>query len=610
MKAVRLEELLKSLPQKPGVYLFKDIQDHVLYIGKASNLNHRVRSYFSSPLSPSPKLQRLINKISDFEFIVTDSEQEALILECNLIKRYRPRYNIRLKDDKAFPYLKINLSEEWPRVSITRRLEEDGSRYFGPFASAGSVRQTLKLIKKVFPFRSCNKAITGNDNRPCLNYYIHRCLGPCIGVVTKEEYAEIINQVILFLEGKRELVLRELKRKMAAASSQFHFEKAALLRDQIQAVERVIEGQKIATTVKGEQDVIALAQTKDQAYVEIFFIRNSKLIGREHFLMEGIQEEKPSQIITSFVKQYYVSASFIPPLILLQYPVDDVAVITEWLKAKRKRKVSLQVPKRGAKKQLVDMVAQNANQGLELAKVRQQTTPESITSSLEELKRRLQLPQTPLRIECYDISNIQGSLAVGSMVIFDKGLPKPAQYRRFRIKTVVGANDYAMMQEVIRRRFKRSMSAEGTWSIIPDLILIDGGKGQLNATLEVLRQLEMKTIPTASLAKQREEVFLPNKSEPVYIPQNSPALHLLQRIRDEAHRFALGYHQMLRHKEGIMSILDSIPGIGPKRKKALLRKFGSIQTIKQASLDELTKTSGITLTLAHRIKESSEEIRP
>ena len=609
MKAVRLEELLKSLPRKPGVYLFKDIQDHVLYIGKASNLNHRVRSYFSSPLSPSPKLQRLTNKISDFEFIVTDSEQEALILECNLIKRYRPRYNIRLKDDKAFPYLKINLSEEWPRVSITRRLEEDGSRYFGPFASAGSVRQTLKLIKKIFPFRSCNKAITGNDNRPCLNYYIHRCLGPCIGVVTKEEYAEVINQVILFLEGKRELVLRKLKGKMAAASSQFHFEKAALLRDQIQAVERVIEGQKIATTVKGEQDVIALAQTKDQACVEIFFIRNSKLIGREHFLMEGIQEEKPSQIITSFVKQYYVSASFIPPLILLQYPVDDVAVITEWLKAKRKRKVSLQVPKRGAKKQLVDMVAQNANQSLELAKVKQ-TAPESITSSLEELKGRLQLPQTPLRIECYDISNIQGSLAVGSMVIFDKGLPKPAQYRRFRIKTVVGVNDYAMMQEVIRRRFKRSMSTEGTWSIIPDLILIDGGKGQLNATLEVLRQLEMKTIPTASLAKQREEVFLPNKSEPVDIPQNSPALHLLQRIRDEAHRFALGYHQRLRHKEGIMSILDSIPGIGPKRKKALLRKFGSIQTIKQASLDELAKTSGITLTLAHRIKESSEEIRP
>lgn len=609
MKAVRLEELLKSLPRKPGVYLFKDIQDHVLYIGKASNLNHRVRSYFSSPLSPSPKLQRLINKISDFEFIVTDSEQEALILECNLIKRYRPRYNIRLKDDKAFPYLKINLSEEWPRVSITRRLEEDGSRYFGPFASAGSVRQTLKLIKKIFPFRSCNKAITGNDNRPCLNYYIHRCLGPCIGVVTKEEYAEIINQVILFLEGKRELVLRELKRKMAAASSQFHFEKAALLRDQIQAVERVIEGQKIATTVKGEQDVIALAQIKDQAYVEIFFIRNSKLIGREHFLMEGIQEEKPSQIMASFIKQYYVSASFIPPLILLQYPVDDVAVITEWLKAKRERKVSLQVPKRGAKKQLVDMVAQNANQSLELAKVKQ-TAPESITSSLEELKRRLQLPQTPLRIECYDISNIQGSLAVGSMVVFDKGLPKPAQYRHFRIKTVVGANDYAMMQEVIRRRFKRSVSTEGTWSIIPDLILIDGGKGQLNATLEVLHQLEMKTIPTASLAKQREEVFLPNKSKPVDIPQGSPALHLLQRIRDEAHRFALGYHQRLRHKEGIMSILDSIPGIGPKRKKALLRKFGSIQTIKQASLDELTKTSGITLTLAHRIKESSEEIRP
>lgn len=594
---------LETMPAKPGVYLLKDANNNVLYVGKAANLRNRVGTYFTSPHILSLKHQRLVAQIEDVEFIATDSEQEALILECNLIKKYRPRYNVRLKDDKTFPYLKINLEEDWPRVYITRRFTKDGSRYFGPFASASSVRQTLRLIKKIFPFRSCNRVITGVEPRPCLDYHIHRCLGPCIGAVSKKDYTEVINQVILFLEGKQELVLRELRRKMEIASQQLQFEKAALLRDQIRAVERVIEGQRIATTVKGEQDVIALAQTKEQAYVEIFFIRNSKLIGREHFLLEGIQDEEPSQIMTSFIKQYYASASSIPAAILLQYPVEDMPVIADWLSGQRKAPVRLQVPRHGDKKQLVDMVAENAYHGLQLYRLKQVATPEAIAPALEELKERLHLPRTPLRIECYDISNIRGALAVGSMVVFDKGLPRPRHYRRFRIKTVAGANDYAMIQEVLRRRFQRHAMAKDDWAATPDLILIDGGKGQLNAALEAMREQGVDFIPVASLAKEQEETFVPDVSEPLPIPANSPALYLLQRIRDEAHRFALSYHQRLRHKEGMTSVLNSIPGIGAKRKKMLLKRFGSVQAIKDASIEELTSVKGMTSKLAAKVKE-------
>jgi len=597
-----IQTQLKALPSRPGVYLFKDNEGKVIYVGKAASLYHRVRSYFSPGTNLSPKLQRLVARISDFETIVTDSEQEALILECNLIKKYRPRYNVSLKDDKTFPYLKIDLDNDWPGVRITRRFHKDKGRYFGPFASAGSVRKTLRLIRKIFPFRSCNKVITGTDSKPCLEYHIHRCLGPCIGAVSKEDYDEVIRQVILFLEGKQELVLRELKHKMKNASQQLQFEKAALLRDQIQAIERVIEGQRIAITVKGEQDVIALAQTKDLAYVEIFFIRNNKLIGRDYILVDGIRDEEPGQIMGSFLKQYYASASPIPPVILLQYPVDEPAVITKWLQYQRGAPVKLRVPRQGAKKQLLDIVAKNARQGLKLYQVKQSAIAEP-TTVLEELKDRLCLPKIPIRIEGYDISNIRGSLAVGSMVVFDKGIPRPANYRHFKIKTVGGIDDYAMIQEVLRRRFRRFTAAEDRWSIVPDLVLIDGGKGHLNAALEVMRRLELDSIPTASLAKEREEVFIPGKSEPVDIPQTSAALHLLQRVRDEAHRFALGYHQRLRHKKGIASALDSIPGIGPKRKKALIKRLGSVHGIKEASIDELAAVEGITRKLAEKVKE-------
>jgi len=598
----QLEEQLKALPANPGVYLFKDEQGKIIYVGKAANLNNRVRSYFGTSSSLSSKIQQLVSKIQDIEFMITNSEQEALILECNLIKKYHPRYNVRLKDDKTFPYLKINVNEEWPGVYITRRIKNDGARYFGPFASAGSVRKTLRLIKKIFPFRSCTKPINGSDKRPCLNYYIHRCLGPCIGAVTKAEYQEVINQVILFLEGKQELVLRELNHRMTAAAQQLQFEKASLLRDQIQAIKRIIEGQKIAITLRGEQDAIALAQNGGQAYIEIFFIRNNKLIGHDHFTMEGTHDEKPDQIMTNFVKQYYASASYIPPVILIQYPVDEMSVLTKWLKERRRGNIKLQVPQRGVKKRLINMVAENADKGLLLVKAKQANL-ETITSGLQELKNRLCLPKIPLRIEGYDISDIQGALAVGSMIALEKGLPKPSHYRRFRLKMVAGVNDYAMMQEILRRRFKRAIASETGWANMPDLILIDGGKGHLNAALEVRQELRLDSIPIVSLAKENEEVFIPGKPEPVDIPKDSPALHILQRARDEAHRFAISYHRRLRYKEGVTSILDDILGIGPKRKKALLHKFSSVEAIKDASTEEISQTKGITLALANKIKE-------
>jgi len=594
------------LPAKPGVYLFKDKEGKVIYVGKAANLKSRVRSYFGTPSNLSSKTQRLVSNIQDLELVVTGSEQEALILECDMIKKHTPKYNASLKDNKTFPYLKIDISEDWPGVCITRRVQKDGARYFGPFASAGSVRKTLRLIKKIFPYRSCSKRIDGKDKRPCLDYYIHQCLGPCIGAVEKDEYREVINQVILFLQGKQELILRELNAKMKAAAQRLQFERAALLRDQIDAIENVIEGQRIATTLQGEKDIIGLAQNETLAYVELFSIRNNKLIGQDHFIMEGTQGDSPRQIMTSFVKQYYASASYIPYLILLQHPVDEPAVLSQWLGQQRGRKVELQVPQRGAKKKLVDTVAENAARGLELAQL-QEMKAEVISSGLQELKDRLRLPKMPRRIECYDVSNIQGTLAVGSMVVLEKGWPKPAHYRRFRIKTVAGADDYAMIQETLRRRFKRGMTGEGAWGIVPDLVLIDGGKGQLNAALEVRQELGLASIPMASLAKENEEVFIPGHPQPAYIPKDSPALHILQRARDEAHRFAISYHQKLRRKGFITSALDNIPGIGPKRKKALLRQFGSIEAIKEASLEELSQTEGITLALAKKVKEQLVE---
>lgn len=595
-------EQLDALPVRPGVYLFKDGEGGVLYVGKAANLRSRVRSYFASSSGASPRTRRLAAKTRDVEFLITNSEQEALILECNLIKRHVPHYNVRLKDNKSFPYLKIDTNENWPRVQITRRVEEDGARYFGPFASAGSVRRTLKLIKRLFPFRNCNKSMDGRDTRPCLDYHIYRCLGPCTGAVDRDEYDEVIDQVILFLQGRQELVLAELNHRMRDAARRLKFERAAQLRDQIAAIEEVMEGQRIAAALRGDQDVIALAQDEEQAYVEIFFVRNDKLIGRDHFVMEGVHDEAPGEIMAGFVKQYYSSASYIPSQILLQHSVDDEAVLSEWLTQQRGGRVRIRVPKRGPRKRLMENVAENAARGFEIARAKR-TRAEVVKAGLRELKDRLCLSAMPLRIECYDVSNIQGKAATGSMVVLEKGVPRPECYRRFRIRTVDGADDCAMIRETLRRRFGRGLNGKGNWAIMPDLVLIDGGRGQLNAALEVRGQLGLDSVPVASLAKGDEEVFVSGHREPIRMDKDSPALHILQRARDEAHRFAVSYHRKLRTREAVGSAVNGISGIGPKRKKALLNRFGSVEAVRQASLEELSDTEGMTPALARRIKD-------
>ena len=596
-------EQLKQLPTAPGVYLMKDTAGSIIYVGKAANLFKRVRSYFTSGQKLSAKAQRMVSRVRDIDFFVTSSEQEALILELNLIKRHRPRYNVSLKDDKTFPYLKIDIDNDWPGVYVTRRLEQNGGRYFGPFASAKSVRQTLKVLKEIFPFRSCTKNITGSAPRPCLQHHIQHCLGPCIGAVSKDEYAEVIRQIVLFLEGKQEKVVRELESRMEEAARALDFEKAALLRDRIRAVRQVIEGQRLATRVRGEQDVIAFVQDKGRAYAQVFFVRSGRLVGRESFILEGTRSEEPSRIMTSFVEQFYHSAPGVPPLLLLQYPLEDKAVIEDWLHRKRGASVRIQVPRRGSRKELVDIVAENARQGLEQLKIKRLAAPNVLKAALDEIRRELKLPRLPSRLEGYDISNIQGKLAVGSMVVFEQGSPRTSCYRRFRIKTVSGADDYAMLTEVLGRRFKRLSSAADDWAVLPDLILIDGGRGQLNAALSAIDKAGAGPVPIASLAKENEEIFIPWRAKPVVLPRSSPGLQLLERLRDEAHRFALGYHQKIRSRAGITSALDAVPGIGPKRRRALLKQFGSLAGIRRASPEELAAVENMNPNLAKKVKE-------
>lgn len=607
--------------------MMRDSKGSVLYVGKASRLKDRVRSYFASPNGLSPKTRRLVESVAELECIVTDSEAEALILECNLIKKYKPRFNVRLRDDKNYPYLKVTTQEAWPQVLITRRVENDGARYFGPYTNSGSVRQTMALVKKLFPYRSCNKVITGTDPRPCLDYHIHRCLGPCIGAIGQEGYAAVIEQVVLFLEGKQEQVVKELRKKMAEAVDRLEFERAAFIRDQIRAVERVVERQKMVSIHRRNLDAIAFAQEGGQCCVQVFQVRDGKLFGREHFVLEGAQEEEPSAIMSSFVPQYYTTVPNIPPTILLQHPVADADALVSWLKEQRKGRLELQVPRKGEKRQLLDLVAENARQTLQQLHVRWLADTGKTAAALTELQDVLDLPRLPRRMECYDISTISGTSAVGSMVVFEDGRPRPSSYRRFRIKTVAGADDYSMMQEVLRRRFKRAREdlqayydattaddeeefgdAPGSpskdqgdqWRRLPDLVIIDGGRGHLNAATEVMRELGAHVIPICALAKQQEEVFLPHVSESVVPAKSSQGLYLLQRIRDEAHRFAITYHRQVRSKAAIESGLDSISGIGPKRKRALLRRFGSLAAIKEAPLEEVAAVPGMTRTLAER----------
>jgi len=586
MEQAQLNQRLSSLPTKPGIYLMQDAEGHVIYVGKAINLRNRVRSYFHASTGQTPKVRRLVEHIADFEFIVTGSELEALILECNLIKRYRPRYNVRLKDDKRYPYIKISLQDDFPRIYTVRRMQNDGARYFGPYTSSKAVRQTMELLRKLFPYLTCKREITGQDKRPCLYYYIGRCAGPCIGAILREEYRALIEQVILFLEGKQERIVSDLRQKMREAAEALDFERAAARRDQVRALEKVIERQRIVSAAKSDQDVIAVAREDGQACVQTFFVRRGKLMGREYFVLTGTQDEDARQIMTSFVKQFYDEAAYVPSAILLQHSIDEAIVIEEWLRQKRGAKVTIRVPRRGKGRELVQMAEENAAETLAHLQAQWQADQARQVTALDELQKYLKLDKAPMRIECYDVSNIQGRAATGSMVVFVKGVPRKSDYRRFRIKTVGGPDDYAMLQEVLRRRLRRAagkeqqpLSERGAWAVLPDLLVVDGGKGQ------------------------HEEIFVPGRSEPILLPRDSEALYLLQRVRDEAHRFAIGYHRRLRQRIGLASQLDEIPGIGPKRRQALLKHFGSLEAIREASVEKLTAVKGMNRKAAERVKE-------
>ena len=613
----KLRKQLAALPARPGVYIMRNAAGEVIYVGKAARLRDRVRSYFGSPHGLEPKTRALREQIDDFEYIVVSSPAEALLLEAALIKRHQPFFNIRLKDDKRYPYLKIDVQNPWPRVSITRRIENDGARYFGPYASAGSVRATLDLTKKLFPWRSCTKEITGRDPRPCLDYYIKRCIAPCTAYCTKEEYDEVIQQVILFLEGKADDVLRRLRKQMDDAAERLEFERAAQLRDQIRAIERTVERQHVATTRNEDADIFGLARDGDDACVQVFFIRGTQMIGRDSFMLAGVRDEPDATVLANFLLQYYEGAQYIPRLVAVPAQPEDRESIEELLTGKRGSRVEIRIPARGEKRRLVDLAAENAREALAVARVRWLADSSKTELALEQLREELSLPEIPRRIECYDNSNIQGTSPVSSMVVFIDGRPAPNQYRRFRVKTVQGANDFATMQEVLRRRFGRhartaeTAAADNTpgadaasadaWDL-PDLVIVDGGKGQLSAALEVMHELGVHHIPVVGLAKRHEEIFVPDDDEPIILPRGSEALFLVQRIRDEAHRFAITFHRQVRGKSSIQSALDTIPGIGPKRKKALLKKFGSVKAIREADVDEIAATVGFTRALAERVK--------
>ena len=670
----KIQSVLNSLPHKPGIYIMKDVEGTILYVGKAISLFNRVRSYFQESTDLSPKNRSMVAKIDDIEFLVVKNEVEALVLESNYIKQYRPKYNVLLRDDKSYPYIKVALTEDFPRVYRVRSFKHDGNRYFGPYTNSGAVDATLDLLNKLFAYRTCrydasNWATprTGEPpagwkpkllTRPCTQYYIHRCGAPCVANVSREEYDQVIKQVILFLEGKHDEVLKDLYTKMERAAEDLNFEEAARIRDRIKAVEKVLEKQRIINTEgQDDQDVVALASGDDETCAQVFFFRSGKLVGREYFILQGTRDSSPGEIMASFLQQFYETSPHVPAEVIVEVEPDDRAVLQNWLREKRKqlgasnggsRAVEIAVPKRGDKVRLVEMVKQNAGEVLEQQRIKWLTDSQKTQMALEELQEVLNLVTPPQRIECYDISNTQGTNSVGAMVVFEGGRPKNSEYRRFKIKTVEGANDYASHQEVLRRRFRkvatqqeRSVEEEATavvdktsglrdgdeegveleneqageqmqhdWAL-PDLIIIDGGKGQLNAAMEVMNGLKLD-IPTIGVAKEEgshtklataEEIYIPGSPDPIVLPRNSQGLYLLQRIRDEAHRFSITYHRKVRSERTFKSVLDEIPGIGPKRKKALMSHFGSVRAISAASVEDLAGLEGMTRDAAEKVKE-------
>ena len=613
-----LQQKLDTLPSKPGCYIYNNAEGQVIYVGKAVNLKNRVRSYFQERSDKDFKTRKLVQNIADLEWILVGSELEALILEMNLIKKHRPRYNIRLKDDKRYPYIKVHWADPFPKVTVTRQMVTDGSRYFGPYTSVWAVHQTLDVIRRIFTYLTCDRVITGLDERPCLYYDIKLCSGPCIGAIKQAEYRQAIDDLCNFLEGKTEPIVKRLTAEMEHASDDLQYEKAAAFRDRINSIERVVEKQKVISSTEKDSDVIAMARADGEACVQIFFIRSGKLIGREYFILEGTEEAADSEVVTQFVKQFYAEAATIPNEVLLPNEVEEAQIIKQWLESSRGGpKVDLRVPRRGSSRDLVKMAAENATETLRSLRKQWEMDTNRQSEALTELQTALGLEAPPNRIECFDISNTQGVASVGSMVVFEQGVPARRHYRRFNIKTVEGPDDFASMQEVLTRRFRRWQGAredqtvgkkeDESFALLPDLLIVDGGKGQLGRAVDVLDQYGLTAeVPVVGLAKQEEELFLPDRPESILLPRHSQALYLVQRIRDEAHRFAITAHRNARSKKGLASRLETIPGVGPARRKALLWKFGSIDGILAASVEEIATIPGITPDLAQVIKTGLE----
>lgn len=604
-----LQEELKKLPDKPGVYLMKDESGAIIYVGKARVLKSRVRQYFQSAAAHTPKVAAMVAKVSEFEYIVTDTELESLILECNLIKELRPKFNILLKDDKNYPYIKITMNEEYPRILMTRRVDKDGAKYFGPYSNVLSVRETMNLIKKIFPIKTC-KLVLPRDigkRRPCLNYHINQCLGPCTGNVDKEEYRAVMHDICSFLDGKQDMVIAKLEKQMMKSAEELDFEKAASLRNKLASLRHITEEQKVLSLAGKDQDIVGFAASKTDTCVQVFFVRGGKLLGRKFFIIEGTGEVELSELASSFLKQFYSTAAMIPPEVIIAAEPEDLKVIEEWLSSQRGGRVHLRVPKRGEKMHMVEMVSENARIELDRFNARI-SKDDSVQEGLKGMAELIGLKEAPERLEAFDISNTGTSEVVASMVVFEKGLPAKKEYRRFKIKSTDKQNDYAAMQEVIFRRFKHveaeKNESDKKFSRLPDLIMLDGGLGHVNAISQVLSELEI-TIPHVGMVKDDKHrtrgLVLPDRE--IDLTDNLPVLRFVTSVQDEAHRFALGYNKNLRAKRYTKSLLDEIEGVGPKRKKALIKHFGSISRIRQAGIDDLQGVEGISRALAEKIYE-------
>jgi excinuclease ABC subunit C len=592
-----LEDKLTRLPDRPGVYMYKDAKAQVVYVGKAASLRSRVRSYFQDSRARDAKTDALVRQIADLEYIVTDNELEALMLEANLVRRHRPRYNIILRDDKHYPFLKLTTNEEFPRLLVARRVQNDGATYYGPFYPATAMRETLRLTRQLFPLRTCSIDIDGRLERPCIQYAIHRCNAPCTGWETREGYARTVHDVRQFLEGKDDDLARTLTADMERAAEEMKFERAAVLRDQIQSLNKVRERQKIISTEEVDQDVVGVVRQGNEACVELFFVRRGRLVGQEAFFFDKVAGWSDGDILSAFIKQFYAKSVIPAPEVLLSEEIPETELMTEWLSGLAKRRVQVTAPQRGARRQFVAMAEANAAIALQNHLLSRDNRQQLV---LEELQRALNLPALPNRIEGYDISNIQGTEQVGSMVVWENGAMKKDDYKRFKIRTVEGADDFASHREVLQRRFGRALE-QGT--ALPDLVLIDGGRGQLNVGLTVLQELGLDYIPVIALAKQEEEVYVGDSPQPLLLDPTSPALHTLQRIRDEAHRFAITYHKKLRTRRTIQSVLDAIPGVGPTLRTSLLKTLGSARRVREASVAELAAVPKVTPKMAQRIYE-------